>query len=105
MGDFSTEVLKSFDYKIGVNAPRTDPETMTITINSMDWFINNQPARPGGRRWSLYHDTRNYGRSNRRMGSNVHRSYHPFNIVLRDLDPPQTIVLNSFTGDYAARGK
>lgn len=44
MSDFSTEVPESFDYKIGVNAPRTDPETVTITINSMVWFINNQPA-------------------------------------------------------------
>ncbi len=44
IADFSTEVPESFDYKIGVNAPRTDPETVTITINSMVWFINNQPT-------------------------------------------------------------
>jgi hypothetical protein len=44
MGDFSTEVPESFDYRIGVNAPPTDPETVTITINSMVWFINNQPT-------------------------------------------------------------
>ena len=28
----------------------------------------------------------------------------PFNIVLRDPDPPQTILINSFTGDYAFCG-
>lgn len=44
ISDFSTEVPESFDYKIGVNAPPTDPETVTITINSLVWFINNQPT-------------------------------------------------------------
>jgi hypothetical protein len=44
IGDFTVDVPDSFDYTIGVNAPLTDTKTVTITINSMIWFINNQPT-------------------------------------------------------------
>jgi hypothetical protein len=44
ISDFTADVPDSFDYTFGVNAPRTDTKTVTITINSMVWFINNQPT-------------------------------------------------------------
>lgn len=41
---FTTKLPETFDYTIGLDAPRTDTATVTITINSMVWFINNQPT-------------------------------------------------------------
>ena len=41
--EFRTSVPESFDYKIGINAPRTDPQTVTITLNNMIWFTNSLP--------------------------------------------------------------
>jgi hypothetical protein len=42
--NFTTKVPETFDYTIGVNAPRTDTQTVTITINSPVWFIRDQAA-------------------------------------------------------------
>jgi hypothetical protein len=44
--NFTTKLPDTFDYTIGVNAPRTDTETVTITVASPIWFINNQPTTP-----------------------------------------------------------
>ena len=43
-GNFTTKLPDTFNYTIGGTAPRTDEATVTITINSMVWFINNQPT-------------------------------------------------------------
>ncbi len=40
--NFSTKFPETFNYTIGVNAARTDTETVTITVNSPIWFIRDQ---------------------------------------------------------------
>ena len=44
--DFNINLPETFDYTIGVNAPRADTGTVTIKIGSPVWFINNTPTTP-----------------------------------------------------------
>jgi hypothetical protein len=44
---FSAKLPESFDYTIGVSAPRTDASTVTINISRPIWFVNDQATTPG----------------------------------------------------------
>lgn len=46
VGTFTVKLPDNFDYKIDLNAPRTETETVTITVSGMIWFINNQSTTP-----------------------------------------------------------
>lgn len=45
--DFNVELPESFNYTIGVDAPRTDMETVNLTIpGGMVWYVKEQPTTP-----------------------------------------------------------
>lgn len=46
MGYFTIPLPESFDYTITVDAPRTNLQTVTITVNSPIWFIRDQANTP-----------------------------------------------------------